>query len=54
MKMTIKQYADLVGVERDTIYKRILNNVKLLTGVTKIEKVGAITILHVNEDKARG
>ena len=52
MKMTISKYAELVGVERDTIYKRIANKTKL-KGVTKIEKVGAITILHVNETKAR-
>jgi plasmid maintenance system antidote protein VapI len=52
MKMTVTEYAKLLGVERDTIHKRIKAKVKL-KGVTKMERVGSIIVLHVEESKAR-
>lgn len=51
-KMTISQYAELLGVTRDAIHKRIKHRIKL-KGVTKKETVGNITILYVDEEKAR-
>ena len=51
-KMTITQYASLVGVERDTIHKRIKNNIKL-TGVIKTERIGAIYVLTVDKNKVK-
>jgi len=48
MKMTIGQYAKAVGLNRDTIHKRLQLG-KKLDGVTKIEKVARINILYVKE-----
>jgi len=53
MKMTIGQYAKHVGLERDTIHKRLKLG-KRLDGVTKIEKVAGINILHVKESFLNG
>lgn len=50
--MTIGEYAKLVGVQRDTIHKRIQRGEKL-AGVTKMEKTtGGVNILHVDKEKA--
>ena len=49
-KMNITQYAELIGVTRDTIHKRINRGGKL-TGAT-FERVGKVYILTVDKDKA--
>ncbi len=51
-KITITQYATLVGVNRDTIHKRIKNDIKL-TGVTKKERIGNVYILTVDKSKIK-
>ena len=48
--MNITQYAELIGVTRDTIHKRINRGGKL-TGAT-FERVGKVYILTVDKDKA--
>lgn len=51
-KMTVGEYAKLVGVQRDTIHKRLQRGEKL-AGVSKIEKTaGGVNILVVDREKA--
>jgi DNA-binding Lrp family transcriptional regulator len=54
MKMTITQYAETLKLKRNAIHKRIKEATKKgvkpnLPGVTKIERLGKLTILHVKE-----
>lgn len=50
--MTVGEYAKLVGVQRDTIHKRLQRGEKL-AGVSKIEKTaGGVNILVVDREKA--
>lgn len=52
IKMTVKSYAERIGEKKITVLKRIgRNDMGRLDGILKIEKIGNIFILQVDEKK---
>ena len=47
-RLTIAQYADLQGVKRDTIYKRIKNNtLSKVDKLAKLEQIAGINFISL-------